>query len=243
MENTALIVSDLHLGAVPDEIRDAFIRFCRDWQGRAKTLLINGDLFDFWFEYRTVIHSQHFQVLRALAELSDSGVKLTLVGGNHDAWGGPFLEKELGMRLENGPLEIELAGRRAYVAHGDGIGPGDHGYKLLKRTLRCGPVCSLMRLIHPDLADRIVGRVSRTGVRGELQIKKSRERAKVLEQYAAKLLESRPDLDLVVFGHCHIPQVKTIGSHGHYINSGDWVEHRTYTVVTPGEIRQEEWSG
>jgi UDP-2,3-diacylglucosamine pyrophosphatase LpxH len=87
-----------------------------------------------------------------------------------------------------------------------------------------------------------VGRVSRTGVRDELQFKKSRERASVLEAYATELLESRPDLDLVVFGHCHTPQLKAVGSHGHYINSGDWVEHRTYTVVTPDSIRQEEWS-
>ena len=243
MESTALIVSDLHLGAVPDTVRDAFIRFCRHWQGRAEILLINGDLFDFWFEYRTVVHSQHFQILRALAELRDSGVQLVLVGGNHDAWGGPFLEKELGMRLEKGPFEIELAGRRAFVDHGDGVGPGDHGYKLLKRTLRCGPVCRLMRLIHPDLADRIVGRVSRTGVRDELQFKKSRERAKVLEEFATELLESRPEVDLVVFGHCHTPQLKAIGSHGYYVNSGDWVDHRTYTVVTSDDIQQKEWSG
>jgi UDP-2,3-diacylglucosamine pyrophosphatase LpxH len=104
-------------------------------------------------------------------------------------------------------------------------------------------MCYLMRLIHPDLADRIVGRVSRTGVRDELQFKKSRERATILEDYAAELLEERTDLDLVVFGHCHQPQVKPVGSHGHYVNSGDWVEHRTYTVVTPEEISQEEWDG
>jgi UDP-2,3-diacylglucosamine hydrolase len=243
MSKPALIVSDLHLGAVPDAVRDRFIRFLRHWHGRADTLLINGDLFDFWFEYRTVIQSQHFQTLRALAELRDSGVKLVLVGGNHDAWGGPFLEDELGMRLEDGPFEMELGGRRAFIAHGDGIGPGDHGYKALKRTLRCGPVCYMMRLIHPDLADRIVGRITRTGVRDEVQFKKSRERGQVLEKFAADLLESRDDLDLVIFGHCHQPQVTAIGTHGYYVNSGDWVEHSTFTVVTEEEIRQEEWEG
>jgi UDP-2,3-diacylglucosamine hydrolase len=243
MTKPALIVSDLHLGAVPETVRDDFIRFLRRWRGQADLLLINGDLFDFWFEYRTVIISQHFQLLRALAELRDSGVELLLVGGNHDAWGGPFLEQELGMRLESGPCEIELAGRRAYVAHGDGIGPGDQGYKLLKRTLRSTPVRRMMRWIHPDLADRIVRRVSRTGVKDELQVKKARERAKVLEGVAAELLESRADLELVVFGHCHVPQVVAVGSHGYYVNSGDWVEHRTYTVVTPEEVRQEEWEG
>ncbi|NIR43199.1 MAG: UDP-2,3-diacylglucosamine diphosphatase [Gemmatimonadetes bacterium] len=243
MSKPALIVSDLHLGAVPTEIRDEFIRFTRHWQGAAETLLINGDLFDFWFEYRTVVQSEHFHLLRALADLRESGVGLILIGGNHDAWGGAFLEDQIGMRLEEGPVELELAGRRALVAHGDGIGPGDHGYKMLKRTLRSRPARRLVRLIHPDLAARIVRRVSRTGVRDEIQVKKSRERAKVLETQATALLESRADIDLVVFGHCHVPQVKRIGSHGTYVNSGDWVEHRTVTLVTAEGVRQQEWQG
>jgi UDP-2,3-diacylglucosamine hydrolase len=222
-------------------VRDDFIRFTRHWQGAAEMLLINGDLFDFWFEYRTVVLSQHFQLLRALAELRESGVELVLVSGNHDAWGGPFLERQIGMRLEDGPVELELGGRKAYVAHGDAVGPGDHGYKLLRRTLRSRPVRRMMRWVHPDLADRIVRRVSRTGLRTEGQVKKARARSKVLEGVAIDLLESREDLDLVVFGHCHAPVVRAVGSHGYYVNTGDWVDHRTVTVVTADSIEQREW--
>ncbi|MEE8551240.1 MAG: metallophosphoesterase, partial [Gemmatimonadota bacterium] len=132
MPKPTVIVSDIHLGAVPEAVEIEFIMFLREWNGRAELMLINGDLFEFWFEYRTVIPSEYFQVLRALAELRDSGVRLMLVGGNHDAWGGPFLRSEIGVELVDGPTELQLAGRQALVAHGDGLGPGDLGYKALR---------------------------------------------------------------------------------------------------------------
>ncbi|UCC47729.1 MAG: UDP-2,3-diacylglucosamine diphosphatase [Gemmatimonadota bacterium] len=241
MVKPTVIVSDLHLGAVPEAVPEAFIRFLRHWHGRAETLLINGDLFDFWFEYRTVVLSQHFQVLRALAELRESGVRLILVGGNHDAWGGAFLEREIGVDLAQGPVELELAGRRALVAHGDGMGPGETAYKILRGTLRSRPLCRAMRWIHPDLSDRIVRHISQTGKRSGDDDRQSVEVAKRLEEYAVKLLEERADLDLIVFAHCHIPRVRAAGTHGYYVNSGDWVKHRTYTLLTEDEIDQREW--
>jgi UDP-2,3-diacylglucosamine hydrolase len=241
MVQPTLIVSDLHLGAVSEAVRQAFIRFTREWHGRVETLLINGDLFDFWCEYRTVFPSLHFHTLRALADLRESGVKLILVGGNHDAWGGRFLESEVGIELADGPIELELAGRRALVAHGDGLGPGDMGYKILRRVLRSRPMCGLMRWVHPDVTCRIAQGVSRTSERTERGFDAARERAQVLEDYAADTLRERDDIELVVFGHCHTPQVKQVGSHGYYINSGDWVTHRTYTVVTAETIEQREW--
>jgi UDP-2,3-diacylglucosamine hydrolase len=241
MARPAVIVSDLHLGAVSEAVPRAFIGFLRRWHGQADTLLINGDLFDFWFEYRTVVLRQHFHVLRALAELRESGVRLILVGGNHDAWGGTFLEQQIGVELAEGPLELELAGWRALVAHGDGLGPGECGYKILRRTLRSGPMRRAIRLLHPDLADRIVRHVSQTGKRSGADDARSLEVAERLERYAVQLLEERADLDLVVFAHCHIPQVRAVGSHGYYVNSGDWVKHRTYTLVTEEAIEQREW--
>lgn len=242
MAKPALVVSDLHLGAVPEGVAAAFIQFTRHWQGSADVLLINGDLFDFWLEYRTAVLSQHFHVLRALADLRESGVRLVMVGGNHDAWGGAFLEQEIGIELSNGPLELELGGRRAFVAHGDGIGPGDLGYKILKRTLRSRPTRFLMRWVHPDLADLIVRRISKTGDRVPEEHEPSLIRSEVLERYAISLLEERDEIDLVIFGHCHLPQVRAVGEHGHYVNSGDWVSHRTYTVITPAAIEQSDWT-
>ncbi len=241
MSKPTVIVSDLHLGAVPDAVQRSFVRFTRHWQGAAEVLLINGDLFGFWCEFRTVVPSQHFHTLRALADLHESGVKLILVGGNHDAWGGPFLERQIGIQLAEGPLELEIAGRRALIAHGDGLGPGDLGYKVLRRFLRSRPVTGAMRWIHPDVACRIAEGVSQTGDRGERGYVKARQRAQVLERYATQLLEERADLDLVVFGHCHTPTVRAVAPDRYYVNTGDWVENRTYTVVTADRIEQLEW--
>ncbi|UCC73945.1 MAG: UDP-2,3-diacylglucosamine diphosphatase [Gemmatimonadota bacterium] len=238
-----MIISDLHLGALPGVVHEEFRRFARSWQGRADILLINGDLFDFWCEYRTVFPTVHFHTLRLLADLRESGVRIILVGGNHDAWGGAFLANVIGIELADGPIELELAGRRGLVAHGDGVGPGDWGYKMLKFVLRSRPVCAAMRWVHPDIACRIARGVSQTEKRTQRSFAKAEERAQILEDYAVRLLKEREDLDLVVFGHCHVPQVKTVGSHGFYINSGDWVTHRTYTVVTEDSIEQREWAG
>lgn len=243
MAKPAVVVSDLHLGAVPTAVRDDFVDFTRHWRGRTDLLLINGDLFDFWFEYRSAVPSQHFQVLRALADLRESGVRIVLIGGNHDAWGGPFLEGDIGIELFDGPLELSLSGRRAFVAHGDGLGPGDLGYKLLKRTLRSRVARGAMRLIHPDLAQGIAGRVSRTHERRDPTHPRVQERARVLEDFAVELLRSRTELDLVVLGHCHVPQVRRVDDRGYYVNSGDWVVHRTCTVVDADGIRQFDWRG
>ncbi len=241
MSKPTVIVSDLHLGAVPDAVQHAFVRFTRRWHSAAETLLINGDLFDFWWEYRTVIPSQHFHTLRALAELRESGVRLILVGGNHDAWGGPFLERQIGFELADGPLEMEIAGRRAFVAHGDGLGPGDLGYKALRRVLRSRPMRHAMRWVHPDLASRVARGVSRTRDRQDRGFAKARQRAAVLERYATELLEERSDLDLVIFGHCHTPIVKAVAPARFYVNTGDWVTNRTYTVVSEHGLEQLEW--
>ena len=243
MTKPVVVVSDLHLGAVPETVQQDFVRFTKQWYGAADTLLINGDLFDFWCEFRTVVPSQHFHTLRALADLRESGVKLILVGGNHDAWGGPFLEEQIGIELVDGPRELEIAGRHTLVAHGDGLGPGDHGYKMLRRVIRSRPFCGFMRWIHPDVACGIAQRASRTSDRLDHGFARAQERAGVLEAYGTQLLEDRPDLDLVIFGHSHTPAVRAVGDGRFYVNSGDWVTHRTYTVVSEAEVVQREWTG
>jgi len=243
MAKPTVIISDLHLGAVPGTVQRDFLSFTERWHGAAETLLINGDLFDFWCEFKTVVSSQHFHTLRALADLRDSGVRLILVGGNHDAWGGSFLEEKIGIELVDGPIELEIAGHRALVAHGDGLGPGDHGYKMLKRVIRSRPFRRFMRWIHPDVAWGIASRVSRTADRAEHSFQRAKRTAAILETEAVRLLDERPDLDLVVFGHSHTPALKSVGDRRFYVNSGDWIEHRTYTVVTEAGVEQLEWDG
>src|SRR5690606_20667283 len=158
----AYVISDIHLGAVPEETERRFRRFLAHLHSRASRLLINGDLFDFWFEYRSVIHSRHYRVLAALRDLRESGVPIDFVGGNHDAWGGDFLRDEVGIRILQEPAEIELGGRRALVVHGDGRGPGDFSYRAMKRVIRHPLSVWAFRLLHPDWGDRLARFVSTT---------------------------------------------------------------------------------
>ena len=183
------------------------------------------------------------EAIRRIRSNIEPYLRLVLVGGNHDAWGGPFLKEKIGIELADGPIELEMAGHRALVAHGDGVGPGDLGYKMLKGVIRSRPFRGFMRWIHPDVAWGIANRVSRTSDREAHGFARAKQRASILEAEAVRLLEERPDLDLVVFGHSHTPAVKSVGDRRFYVNSGDWIVHRTYTVVTEAGVEQLEWEG
>src|SRR5688572_5055615 len=145
-----LIVSDIHLGAVPSGTERAFRAFLAHVAEHSSGLLINGDLFDFWFEYRSVVLREHYRVLASLADVVERGLKVWFVGGNHDAWGGSFLREEVGVELVVGPVEMQLAGRRTLVAHGDGVGKGDFKYRAMKACIRHPAVVGMFRQLHPD---------------------------------------------------------------------------------------------
>jgi UDP-2,3-diacylglucosamine hydrolase len=239
-----LIVSDIHLGAVAPATERAFRHFLAEATPGSSGLLINGDLFDFWFEYRSVIPRVHYRVLAALADVVDSGVPVSFVGGNHDAWGGAFLRDEVGVKVLNGPLEMELAGRRTLVAHGDGVGTGDLGYRALKRVIRHPVTVGAFRVLHPDWGWWIANRVSSTEDKAEFSDAAAAGRASYIRRWAVGELERDSDLTLVVAGHSHVPVVEEVFPGRFYANSGDWVHHRSYLELTPGApplLR--EWSG
>jgi UDP-2,3-diacylglucosamine hydrolase len=238
---TTIVVSDAHMGAVPEENEQAFFRFLERVPDLTRDLLINGDLFDFWFEYRHAILSQHFQLLHLLRRASEAGVRIRLVGGNHDAWGGRFLEDSVGMELIDGPARLDVGGRSALVAHGDGLAGGDFSYKVLKRALRSRWASSLFRILHPDLGAWIATVVSGTADRHANGVVDELNRAEHLSSYASDLLRSEPGLDLVVFGHVHQPELLEVEPGRYYLNSGDWIFHRSYAVVTPADIEIREW--
>jgi UDP-2,3-diacylglucosamine hydrolase len=243
MERSSIVISDAHLGAAPTANEAAVRDFLAGVPDLAKDLLINGDLFDFWFEYDTVILSRHFQVLRVLADLVDAGVRIRMLGGNHDSWGGRFLTEEIGIELLDGPVRTEVGGLRAYVAHGDGLGGGDWGYKALKSVIRTRFASASFRQLHPDWSARLIRLVSRTESRhGRPADPRSDHRADTLRALAMDLLASDPDLDLVVFGHCHRPELLEVAPGRYYLNAGDWLHHCTWAEVSSEGIQLNRWN-
>ncbi len=236
--NGTLIVSDAHLGAAPLEHEDAFRRFLAHAADRTRDLVINGDLFDFWFEYGTVIPRRHFPVLHILRELVESGVRIRLVAGNHDFWGGSFLADEIGIELIEGPIRTTLGGRPAILAHGDGLGTGDWGYKALKSVIRSRVARFGFRWIHPDVSAGIIRLVSRTESRhGGTPDAESLGRAARLYTWSAEQFQTTPDIDIVVLGHCHVPEIRELVPGRFYLNPGDWVQHCSWAEVEPDRMR------
>jgi UDP-2,3-diacylglucosamine hydrolase len=235
------VVSDIHLGAVPRTTERAFREFLAFAGERASGLMINGDLFDFWFEYRSVIMKEHFRVLASLAEVVEKGLKVWFVGGNHDAWGGSFLRDEVGLEVLSGPLEMEIAGRRTLVAHGDGVGEGDYKYRALKACIRHPALTTLFRTLHPDLGTWVADKVSTTEAKAEFSDARAEGRARYIRDWAVSRLRAEPGLDLVIAGHAHVPSVEEVAPGRFYANSGDWVHHQTYLVLgdpdQPPELR------
>jgi len=237
-QNGTLIVSDAHLGAAPLEHEDAFLLFLSRTADRTRDLVINGDLFDFWFEYGTVIQRRHFPVLHVLRDLVDSGVRIRLVAGNHDFWGGSFLTDEIGIELIDGPVLTTLGTRPAILAHGDGLGSGDWGYKALRLVIRSRAARTGFRWLHPDLSAGVIRLVSRTESRhGGAPDAESLGRASRLHAWAEEQLRAQPDVEIAVLGHCHVPDIREIVPGRFYLNPGDWVQHCSWAEVEPDRMR------
>lgn len=230
--DTAIVVSDAHLGYAPDEVTAAFHRFLEVVPALGNHLVINGDLFEFWFEYRSVIPRQAFPTLEALAVLRRAGVQLTLTGGNHDRWGGPFWTEQLGAAFHPDGVELVLGGLRALVTHGDELGGERRAARLLHRITRHRAVVGLFRTLHPDLAFGLVRRLSphlAAGARDEV----TRRRAAGRQLGRARdILDERGDLNLVVNGHTHLPSLVAVRDQQWYVNPGAWAEGFRYATVT-----------
>ena len=234
MQRPDYIASDVHLGAVPRETETAFLAFLEHAGAHARSLLLVGDLFDFWFEWGPVVPGKHFRVLAALRAVVDAGVPVTLMGGNHDAWGGRFLREEVGVAFHADPVEMELGGRRALIAHGDGVGRGDLKYRMLKAVIRSRPAILGFRILHPELGMRLAGAVSTTENKVESD-DRARSRAEYIAEWARERLRADPTLGLVVCGHAHLPTIEEVEPGLYYVNSGDWIRHDSYVTVRPGE--------
>jgi UDP-2,3-diacylglucosamine hydrolase len=225
------LVSDVHLGAVPRETERAFVAFLDSAAADAAEVVIVGDLFDFWFEYGTIVPGAHFRTLGAIARLTDGGIPVYMVGGNHDAWGGRFLTDEVGVKFSPGELRLPLGGRPALIVHGDGVGSGDFKYRALKATLRSRAAVLGFRLLHPELGQKLARAVSGTEAKAGSPPREGR--ARYIEDWARSTLRADPGLAYVVCGHAHMPRVAEVEPGRYYLNAGDWLKDFTYITIPP----------
>jgi UDP-2,3-diacylglucosamine hydrolase len=240
MHKPDYIVSDIHLGAVPDATERQFVRFLDRVGEEAGSLLLVGDLFDFWFEYGEIIPGRHFRTLAALARLVDAGMPVSMAAGNHDAWGGRFLREHVGVAFHTAPFRAVLGGAPALVAHGDGLGKGDLKYRALKAVIRSRAAVGAFRVLHPELGLRLARAVSSTEEKADAD-RAAEGRAAFLEAWALARLEEDPTLRWVVCGHSHLPAVVEHPPGRYYLNSGDWIKHYTYFTVTDQGPVLERW--
>jgi UDP-2,3-diacylglucosamine hydrolase len=232
------VISDLHLGARPDVERDA-LKFLRQLQGRAASLVINGDLFEFWFEWRSVIPRSSFRMLAALADLRESGTSILMIAGNHDCWGGDVLRRDVGIDYRVGGWEGSVAGWRARIEHGDGLRPSeDRRYRLIRPVLRNRLAIWLFRWLHPDLATALAANSSQAS-----RTHGDRDKGRGLARIAGETLAARSDVDLLIYGHSHVPALMRVTSGGVYANAGSWLDAPTFLRISPERIELRRWDG
>ncbi|MEO8579738.1 MAG: UDP-2,3-diacylglucosamine diphosphatase [Gemmatimonadales bacterium] len=233
------IISDAHLGVASPEIERSFVSFLRGLAEEARSLIINGDLFDFWFEWKTVIPRRSFRALAALAELKEAGVEILWVAGNHDCWGGEVLREDVGVSYIVGPWQGNVAGWRARIEHGDGLREReDRGYRMIRPIMRHSLAIRAFRSLHPDWASRLA-----QGSSNASRTYRARDEGRGLRSYAKQELAKAHDLDLLVYGHSHVPALERMESGGIFANAGSWLDAPTFLRVTDEAIELREWDG
>lgn len=227
--------SDNHLGAPSQKeslVREKiFIEWLDSIKNDAEIIFLLGDLFDFWFEYKEAVPKGFTRVLGKLAELTDSGIKIYFFVGNHDLWMENYFEEELNIKIFRKPELFIFNSKSFFIGHGDGLGPGDYGYKRMKLILSNTFFIKLFRLIHPDIGIRLGKYLSQKNklISGTEDLKFKGEDKEWLIQYSIKKLEQE-HIDYFIFGHRHLPLVHQLKTKSKYINLGDWITHYTYGV-------------
>lgn len=231
--------SDFHLG-VPDPeqslIREKkLVHWLESIRHNAREIYLMGDLFDFWFEYKTVVPKGYTRLLGMIASLTDSGIPVHVFLGNHDIWAFDYLQKEVGVVLHRKAVVCKFGEKIFFLAHGDGLGPGDTGYKLLKTVFENRLNQWLFRWLHPDLGTRMglyfsqKSRIANIAREQKNNFKVEIEK-EMLYHYAKRKLEHQPAINHFVFGHRHIPIQVSLAEHCQLTILGDWVTHFTYAV-------------
>lgn len=225
--------SDQHLGAPTSEAslrrEKKFTAWLHLIKEDAEALFLLGDLFDFWFEYKKVVPKGFVRVLGKLAELADAGVAIYFFVGNHDMWMGNYFQKELNIPVFYKPEEFVLNGKLFLIGHGDGLGPGDLGYKRMKKVFTFPFFKWLFRWLHPDIGVRLGQYISVKNklISGDEDVLFLGVESEWLVHYCKRKLIAK-QYDFFVFGHRHLPLEIALNAASTYINLGDWIRYFTY---------------
>ncbi|MFC4162341.1 UDP-2,3-diacylglucosamine diphosphatase [Epilithonimonas zeae] len=240
--------SDQHFG-VPDlqqsRIREErFIRWLDQIKRDAQILFLMGDLFDFWHEWKYVVPKGYIRVLGKIAELKDSGIDIYFFVGNHDLWMKNYFEVELGIPVFFEKRYYEINGKQFLLAHGDGLGPGDKGYKRMKKVFTNPLAQWAFRWLHPDIAMKIANYMSQKNkmISGVGDQKFLGEDKEFLILYSKEKLKTEK-IDYFVYGHRHLPMVLDLDKGAKYINLGDWISYFTYGVFDGENFELNKFEG
>ncbi|WP_029209606.1 UDP-2,3-diacylglucosamine diphosphatase [Aquimarina agarilytica] len=234
--------SDNHLGAptaaISKQKEAKFLRWLDEVKTDAAAIFLLGDLFDFWFEYKTVVPKGFVRVLGKLAEISDSGIPIHFFVGNHDLWMNGYFEEELNIPVYHQPKEFTLGNQLFFIGHGDGLGPDDKGFKRMKKIFT-NPIAQwFFGWLHPDIGVRLASSLSRGNklISGDDDVTFLGEENEWLVQYCKRKLTQK-HRDHFVFGHRHLPMQIKLPENSLYTNLGDWCDHFTYATYDGQDMK------
>lgn len=239
--------SDFHLG-VPDAVSSLerekrIVSWLENIKHEAHHIFLMGDIFDFWFEYKHTIPKGFIRLQGKLAELSDAGIPISFFTGNHDMWMFDYFQKEMGITIYRKPEILKVGDQKLLIGHGDGLGPGDTTYKILKKFFNSKLCQWLFARIHPNLGIAIANRWSRksriNNTKGDEHF--LGEDKEFLVVYCNDV-EKQEHHDFYIFGHRHLPLDIAIGDTSRYINLGEWVHHNTYAVYDGNTVELKTYS-
>jgi UDP-2,3-diacylglucosamine hydrolase len=234
-----VIVGDAHLGAVPEQIEHALLDFLDRVPSLGDGLLVNGDLFDFWFAWRRAIPRGGFRVASALAQLARR-IPVFMTGGNHDRWGDSFWDRDAGVHFGAEGIPIRVGAMNAFAIHGDGLAEQHWSARLMHRITRSRITIAAFRSLPPDfgfwLVDHLSGKLADTTRDGSVL-----DRAAVAQAaWAESYLQQHAEIGLLILGHTHRAALKEVGAGRRYLNPGAWLDGLQYAVATDhgAELRQ-----
>lgn len=234
-EKKIFFASDFHLGA-PDEKSSSerekkIVRWLNEIEGEAAAIFLVGDIFDFWFEYDQVIPKGYLRFLGKIADLREKNVPVFFFTGNHDLWMKDYFTKELGIPVFHHPIEVLIEKSKFLIGHGDGLGPGDGSYKILKKFFT-NPVCKwAFKWLHPDIGIWIANKWSSNS--RITNIEKNENEFKGEEEWLwayCKQVNQSKHFDYYIFGHRHLPLDLPVGKDSRYYNLGEWVSQFTFGI-------------